>query len=200
MALARQASRTFAILAATAWILAQQAAAQTYNIVQIRAFDSRGMNTGKCLSTTPSNALVLDTCFATNPFQWFAFDTNGAGGVGARLVGLVNLQGNMVVQKCLGVATGSTLPNGGWSVRAPVVSAPAPCPNTAGISMSWRWVGSQIIAMDSPGRNSCLTFVQAWGPNARLGDCSKPETLTAWDIVINSCARTAPPGSPCKLP
>jgi hypothetical protein len=201
MKIAGLVSRTFAMLGVAAWLFAQQAAAQTYNIVQIRAYDSKGVNTGRCMTTRSDGAIVLDTCVAFNAAQYFAFDTNGAGGAGARLVSIIfNFPSPMAVGRCLGVATGSGLPNGGWSVRAPIIAVPTPCKDAVGSSSLWRWTNQQIVATQSPGQQSCLTFVQAWGPTARLGDCSKPETLTHWDVLINTCVMRPAPGLPCTLP
>ena len=57
------------MFATVSWFFGSQAIAQKYNIVQIRAYDSKGVFTGRCMATRPDASVVLDTCVATNQGQ-----------------------------------------------------------------------------------------------------------------------------------
>jgi hypothetical protein len=172
-------------LAALATGLGQTATAQTPRVlVMVHGYDSRGVDTGKCLALNQGATLntapwIFIACNRADASQKFLF---GSGSLGTlETQPLIGADGG----RCVGVPTGANRPNGGWTVGAPLV-ATVDCINTQGQAATmWRLVGSVLASLPSPQPKYCLTFVQARGPAARLGDCSKPETLTHWDVVIN---------------
>jgi hypothetical protein len=156
--------------------------------VRIKAYDSRGVDTGKCLTIGDEQVFFrLTPCDPASRRQIFGFDPNGEGGP------LYHTESTLAQRKifpfggtwpidaaCLNVLNTQRDPKNAWKVGAAV--GKADCNGDA--PTTWRWSAKQIIATESPGKNFCLTANSSRGPSIRLGDCSKPETLTAWDVLL----------------
>ena len=179
---------SIATAAALAIVFGAPAGAEPAKTVMFHGYDSRGADTKKCLSLNGNGPqpratdapFIFAACDKTDIHQRFYFSSTG-GNVGT-LGAQVFANGDGLA--CAGVPTGAKLPNGGWTVGAALVSTG--CQNVdPNMKIAWRWESNRLLAMGSPAPGYCLTFVQARGPAARLGDCSKPETLTAWDMVID---------------
>lgn len=153
-------------------------------VVVIKAYDLRGVDTGKCLTAaTPFDDYRLIKCdFPSSANQQkFEFDPNGTGTWIFHFNW--NKTGGLPEYVCMGVP-GADTNAAAWQVGA--VVKPAAC----GVynaqvprNVTWRWSNKQIVAVGS-GQKLCLTAVAAKGPSLRLGDCTKPETLTAWDVLL----------------
>jgi hypothetical protein len=158
----RPLARTLLLAAAT--LIAQPVSAQTASNVRVfKALDSKNVDTKTCLATdAPLGGYVLSPC-KTDPSQHFTFE------------------GGTIVQNglCLLVLTDA---NDAWTVGRRVSKHPCNS-NTGGVSMIWQITDKKLIAAQSPHSNFCLTANSSKGPGLFLGDCSKPDTLTHWDIV-----------------
>lgn len=145
--------------------------------VMLKAFDSRGNDTGDCVFRG-SGGYYLETCNAGLATQLFAVGTDGnANTLEQRVVA-----NNSNAYECITVAAAFDA----WKIgnRA----AGRPCDSNNFQSKKWTvdLRAKKIIATDSPGQAVCLTALGPptyMPPTLILGDCSKPETLTQWEIA-----------------
>lgn len=158
-----------ASLLAAAALFTQPVSAQTASNVWIfKAYNSRGVDTGTCISSDAPGGYVLSSCTPhSNSSQQFTFDTNGQGGK--------ILQNGL----CLLVLTDTNDP---WVVGRRVSKHICDA-STGGVAMNWRWTDQKIIATQSPNQAFCLTANSSEGPGLFLGNCNNSETLTHWGVA-----------------
>lgn len=163
--------------APTATLLVQDVSAQTASSNKmIGVLLSKGVT--KCITNPISQGgWVLQPCNKTDPLQQFSFDTQSG-----LTQGVTITQPTANGVKCLIVKSSSISP-----IAFNQIVAKSEC-NQEGSSL-WLWnkATKQIILAGSPPSTKtqfCLTAVETqFPPILRLGDCSKPDTLTKW--VVN---------------
>jgi hypothetical protein len=163
--------------AAISTIIGQSVSAQNASTVMIKALTSNGADTGTCIAN-PDGSLggwVLKTCNKTDPLQQFSFDTK---------VG--NTQGTTMAQKtAAGVKCMAVLSEPTSTMQVNSIVAKSDC-NITGSAGKWLLNNKQFVLTDatpSTKTKLCLTANSSSGNTLRLGDCSKPATLTNWEVV-----------------
>ena len=178
----RSAALPALLAAAPFFASAAQAQMQT---VTIRAYDSKGKDTGKCIrgvddvSVGPGGYRLAD-CDKKASDQKFQFDV-GAGGFLTQSIGASATGDGLAVM--MAVLNGSS--DNAWAPGVLVGRVGNSDANMfEAASKRWRWIGKQIANMDEVSGKWCLTTIPGQGKDIRIDKCSNTATLTQWDVLV----------------